>query len=233
MVIEEELHIAADQPSRHPAKAAKNIAREIDRNRVHPHPHKRLAPGAALPYIHNEVEDPEQDGAVPARDQHVRRGPDLLDDGELGIPQPAQGDGANAERNEPEHFLLVRDRVATQEQPCEHAKQAGRHRRDRAQQSFRVKECVVLAARQILEINVVGQVQALVELAGDAVRGPIEQLLRCRPGRAVFGRRGITFLFEQLRGLRVSCLLCKLGEVALRQLNIAHRHKRHERPVTR
>ncbi len=151
--------------------------------------------------------------------------------GNWTAPQPAQHDAGDAERNQPDHLLLVRQGLVSQEQAGKHPQQARHHRRDRAQEPFRVEERVVLARGQILEVNVVGQVEARVELASDPVGRRIEHLLRRRPRRAVLDRRGVALLLEERGGLRIARLLGELREVALGQLDVANRHERHQRPV--
>src|SRR5688572_13224687 len=74
--IKERLYVAAEKPRSDTAKAH-DVLRQVKRDGVHPNPYERLAPRLDLEHIDHPVEDPKQDGAVPARDQDKRRGPNL------------------------------------------------------------------------------------------------------------------------------------------------------------
>src|SRR5207247_612319 len=105
MLVEKDPHVAASQPLGKfvKAAAAEDIAGQINGNRVHAHPYERLAPSALLPYLDHLMKHGQQDGAVTAGDEHVRRGPNLFDDRKLHVPEPAENYGGDAGAEQIEH----------------------------------------------------------------------------------------------------------------------------------
>ena len=97
------------------------------------------------------------------------------------MPDRDRGRAAEGERGE---FLCVGAIGSFQEQPGEDAEEARRDRGQRAQVTLGIEVDVVFAARQILEVEVVGEILARLVAAGDACGRRLEGRLDLR-GRRV------------------------------------------------
>ena len=104
------------------------------------------------------------------------------------MPEPTEQYAGGTQRNEIRHLALVLNGRIFQQETGEDSQQTGRDRRDRAQEAFRVVECVPFLAGQVLKVEVIGQVIARAVFAGGAVGRGVKELLRPRPGGAVFDR---------------------------------------------
>jgi hypothetical protein len=88
MGVKETFHRTASEPPRQlfKAESAEEIAGEIERDGIHPDPHKRLAPRPPFSYVHDPVKRAEQYGTVTSSDQHIGRGPYFFNHGKLRSP---------------------------------------------------------------------------------------------------------------------------------------------------
>src|SRR5436190_269742 len=84
------------------------IKGEIDRDRVHTDPNERHAPSPPSPNLDDLIKGGEKEARIATRDEHVGRGPDLLDYRKLKSPKKPQPDGANTTTEQEQHLFLIR-----------------------------------------------------------------------------------------------------------------------------
>src|SRR5262249_6814108 len=104
---------------------------------------------------------------------------------------------------------------------------------NRAQKSFRIEKCVPLFPRQILEVEVVREIVALVEFPSHKVSRSEKKLLRSRPGSAVSDRRRIrrASIGKVSSRFLVARLRCQASDIWSCQPNISNRRETHQRPI--
>ena len=155
------------------------------------------------------IEGAQEKAAVTAGGQHVGRGPNPLDDRELKSPEEATGQAHAAGTEEPQNLSVVGDSLVPEQQAGEDPEQAGGDGRQRAQQAFGIVSTVQSEARQVFEINLLGEVQPVLEAATDEVGSAVEE-----------GSR--------LRAVRVKV---ELSEVLAGEVEIPDGHERGQRPI--
>ena len=172
--IKKRLDVTSEQSGGH-ATIVQKVFGEVQRQRIHPDPDKRLTPELEFEHIHDEIEQPEKDRAVTSSYQHIRRRPDILDDGELHAPSESNCHGNDPNSDQPSYFApVIRVRVQ-QEESRQYAEQAGRDCRQGAEQPLRIPCPIQFLAGQVFLVEVVGEVKPGFECASQSVRaGEIE-----------------------------------------------------------
>src|SRR5579884_1381527 len=84
--VEKILDITADQPRRDPREADDETMEKVDGDGVHAHPDEWLAPPLKFHDVHNPIKDAQSNRTVSAGNKHVRRCPNLFDDGKFQAP---------------------------------------------------------------------------------------------------------------------------------------------------
>src|SRR5438552_5813927 len=207
--VEEFLHVTAGEPEAE-AVEVDDVVGHIDRDRVHADPHERLTPFLPFPHIHHQIKEPEQQRAVAAGHQDVGGGPDFFNDRELKPPKVSQQHTHQSGQEEVIRFPTRLNPVALEQESGQNAQQTGRHGGQRAQKALRIPGAVIILAREVFLVEIVGEVDALDEHAGNDV-----------------GARQI-----QLSDVGETGLLLDGLQAPGRWAHVREWHKGHQRPVT-
>ena len=229
--LQKEAQVAPCQSQGQLSETSQHIAGEIDRDRVHPHPDKGLAPCPELDDVHNVIEQRHQKGAVTRRNQNVGRGPNLFDHWKVDVPDPPKGNCGCAPPGQNPYFPHIRRGTALKKEACQHSQEAGGDGWDRAQDSFWIVELVVFAGRQIVEVKVVDGIQPRLKFTlGPIGRYGIEAF-GGSPGESIFYTGGVTGIAQCGGPFRVSGLFSKSGQIPFFQLDVADGNEGNHRPI--
>ena len=109
--------------------------------------------------IDDAVKEAEEDGAPTGGDEDEAGGPEFLDDGEAGMPGPAEGEHEEACSDQSNYFAR-RGCRACEPFAREQAEKGGGDGGEGAEEAFGIVVAIVLAAGQPDAVEVVGEVHA-------------------------------------------------------------------------